>query len=96
MAESQLPTADRQSAMADQRLLKKRLAGFGFAVQSMYMESNWAAEHLQVIRTLMERSALYRRALAPIMIFNGVVGLAAAGLGWGLGRLLCSCGQTQQ
>jgi len=48
------------------------------------MESNWAAEHLQVIRTLMERAALYRRALAPIMIFNGVVGLAAAALGWGL------------
>jgi hypothetical protein len=48
------------------------------------MESNWAAEHLQVIRTLMERSALYRRALAPIMIFNGVVGIAAAALGWGL------------
>jgi hypothetical protein len=48
------------------------------------MEPNWAAEHLQVIRTLMERSALYRRALAPIMIFNGVVGLAAAALGWGL------------
>jgi hypothetical protein len=45
------------------------------------MESNWATEHLQVIRTLMERSALYRRALAPIMIFNGVVGLAAAALG---------------
>jgi hypothetical protein len=48
------------------------------------MESNWAAEHLQVIRTLMERSAVYRRALAPIMSFNGVVGLAAAALGWGL------------
>jgi hypothetical protein len=48
------------------------------------MESNWAADHLQVIRTLMERSALYRRALAPIMIFNGVVGLAAAALGWAL------------
>jgi len=48
------------------------------------MESNWAAEHLQVIRTLMERSAVYRRALAPIMIFNGVVGLGAAVLGWGL------------
>jgi hypothetical protein len=48
------------------------------------MESNWAAEHLQVIRTLMERSAIYRRALAPIMIFNGVVGLAAAGMGWAL------------
>src|ERR1017187_10148879 len=32
----------------------------------------------------MERSSLYRRALAPIMIFNGVVGLAAAVLGWAL------------
>jgi hypothetical protein len=46
------------------------------------MESNWAAEHLQVIRTLMERSAVYRRALAPIMIFNGALGTAAAALGW--------------
>ncbi len=46
------------------------------------MEPNWAAEHLQVIRTLMERSALYRRALAPIMTFNGVVGVAAGLLGW--------------
>ena len=48
----------------------------------MGMESNWAAEHLQVIRTLMERSAVYRRALAPIMIFNGAVGIAAAVIGW--------------
>jgi hypothetical protein len=48
------------------------------------MESNWAAEHLQVIRTLMERSAIYRRALAPIMIFNGVIGLSAAAAGWAL------------
>jgi hypothetical protein len=47
------------------------------------MESNWAAEHLQVIRTLMERSAVYRRALAPIMIFNGAIGLIAAMIGWG-------------
>src|SRR5215813_7394010 len=46
------------------------------------MESNWAAEHLQVIRTLMERSALYRRALAPIMTFTGVLGTAAAVFGW--------------
>jgi hypothetical protein len=60
------------------------LARLRFALQSITMESNWAAEHLQVIRTLMERSALYRRALAPIMIFNGVVGLAAAALGWAL------------
>jgi hypothetical protein len=45
------------------------------------MESNWAAEHLQVIRTLMERSAVYRHALAPIMIFLGALGLSAAAAG---------------
>jgi len=32
----------------------------------------------------MERSAVYRRALAPIMIFNGIVGLIAAAAGWSL------------
>ncbi len=45
------------------------------------MESNWATEHLQVIRTLMERSAVYRRALAPVLAFNGVLGMVAAGTG---------------
>ena len=45
------------------------------------MESNWAVENLQTIRTLMERSALYRRALAPIMTFAGLIGIAAAVLG---------------
>jgi hypothetical protein len=45
------------------------------------MESNWASEHLQVIRTLMERSALYRRALAPVMIFSGLLGTLAAAVG---------------
>jgi hypothetical protein len=45
------------------------------------MESNWATEHLQVIRTLMERSALYRRALAPIMLTIGVIGVAAGVVG---------------
>ncbi len=44
------------------------------------MEQNAAAEHLQVIRTLMERSALYRRTLAPIMLFVGAIGVLA-GLG---------------
>jgi hypothetical protein len=48
------------------------------------MEQNWAAEHLQVIRTLMERSAVYRRALAPLMTFAGVVGTFAALLAWQL------------
>jgi hypothetical protein len=44
------------------------------------MQHHDAAEHLQVIRTLMERSALYRRTLAPIMLYVGSVGtLAGAG-----------------
>jgi hypothetical protein len=46
------------------------------------MHSDWAAEHLHTIRTLMERSAVYRRALAPIVLSLGVLGLAAAALGW--------------
>jgi hypothetical protein len=39
------------------------------------MEKDWAAENLQTIRTLMERSALYRRALAPVMFLVGTIGL---------------------
>lgn len=45
------------------------------------METNWAAEHLQTIRTLMERSALYRRALAPVMLLVGGLGSVAAAVG---------------
>jgi hypothetical protein len=45
------------------------------------METNWAAEQLQTIRTLMERSAVYRRALAPIMLFAGGLGILAAATG---------------
>jgi hypothetical protein len=46
------------------------------------METDWATEHLQTIRTLMERSAIYRRALAPVMVWSGIVGCAAAISGW--------------
>ncbi len=42
------------------------------------MDSNWATEHLQIIRTLMERSAVYRRALAPVMFVTGGIGALAA------------------
>ena len=65
--------------------LGKKLALMRFVEQSdHHMQSDRAAEHLQVIRTLMERSALYRRALAPVMIFAGAVGLIAALAGWWL------------
>jgi hypothetical protein len=46
------------------------------------MEPKRAAEHLEVIRTLMERSALYRRALGPVMILAGILGTLAAFAGW--------------
>ena len=61
---------------------KRALTGLTLHGKVPRMESNWAAEHLQVIRTLMERSAVYRRALAPIMTYNGVLGLAGGIAGW--------------
>ncbi len=45
------------------------------------MQPNWAEENLQVIRTLMERTGLYRRALAPVMLVAGLVGVTAAAIG---------------
>lgn len=42
------------------------------------MDADSASERLEVIRTLMERSAIYRRALAPIMTFLGLLGLIAS------------------
>ena len=44
------------------------------------MRPDWAEENLHTIRTLMERTALYRRTLAPIMIYVGVVGLLSAAI----------------
>jgi FtsH-binding integral membrane protein len=57
------------------------LANSGFALQSESMEPKWAEENLQTIRTLMERSAVYRRALAPIMMLAGVTGLLTMAIG---------------
>ncbi len=45
------------------------------------METNWAVEQLQTIRALMERSALYRRALAPVMLLVGGLGGVATAVG---------------
>jgi hypothetical protein len=41
------------------------------------MSSNWAEENLQVIRTLMERAAVYRRKMAPMMFAAAVLGTVA-------------------
>jgi hypothetical protein len=45
------------------------------------MDVDAANERLQVIRTLMERSAIYRRALSPIMIYLGILGIVACVVG---------------
>ncbi len=67
-----------RSASAAQKI---PLEQFDFVEQSRNMNPHWAEENLQTIRILMERSALYRRALAPIMLFAGVLGVAAAAVG---------------
>ncbi len=46
------------------------------------MQPKAAEERLQTIITLMERSALYRRALGPIMVWLGIIGSGASLLGW--------------
>ena len=49
--------------------------------QSELVSTHWAEQNLTVIRTLMERSAIYRRALSPVMLLTGALGLVAAGAG---------------
>jgi hypothetical protein len=45
------------------------------------MKTDQAHDTLITIRTLMERSSIYRRTLAPIMLFVGTLGILGAGLG---------------
>ena len=54
------------------------LVRLSFVLQSEPVNANWAEENLKTIRNLMEHAALYRRALAPVAITVGVLGLAAA------------------
>ena len=46
------------------------------------MNEQIAKENLQMIRTLMERTAEYRRALAPLMVLAGSCGIIAAIVGF--------------
>ncbi len=57
------------------------------------MQNDWAAENLQVIRTLMERAALYRRALAPTTLLAGGLGTLGAltGRQWAIGSGVQFC-----
>ena len=42
------------------------------------MNLNLAEENVQTIRAMMKRAALYRRILAPIMIYLGMIGIVSA------------------
>jgi hypothetical protein len=46
------------------------------------MKPELAEQNLQLIRTLMERSTIYRRALAPMMLLAGICATVAAPIGW--------------
>lgn len=46
------------------------------------MKSDWAAKRLDQIRILMERSASYRRTLAPTTLAIGTIGLLASLIGY--------------
>ena len=47
------------------------------------MDTTWADENLRVIRMLVERSAVYRRAMSPVLLATGGGG-ALAGVGGAL------------
>jgi len=49
------------------------------------VQDTWATENIHVIRTLMERATLYRRALAPVSLTTGGLGILGGLGGWGLG-----------
>ena len=56
------------------------LARLNFVSQSESVNANWAEENLNTIRCLMEQASVYRRAMAPVAIVIGTLGLGAAGL----------------
>jgi len=56
------------------------LARLNFVSQSESVNAYWAEENLNTIRCLMEQASVYRRAMAPVAIVVGLIGLAAAGL----------------
>jgi hypothetical protein len=63
-------------------IAEKSLTNACFVVQSMNVDRHAASQHLEVIRTLMERSAVYRRALAPTMVMLGLLGIVAGLAGY--------------
>jgi hypothetical protein len=48
------------------------------------MDDKWASNNLRTIRTLMERAALYRRAMGPVLLVVGLTGIVAGIVGMSL------------
>jgi hypothetical protein len=70
-------------ALRERKIMsEKALTIDRFVRQSEDVDRHAASQNLEVIRTLMERSAVYRRALAPIMLMLGSVGIGAGVLGY--------------
>ncbi len=69
-----------------EELIKKgegdRLDKLALRCKVFPMDPREAIRHLEAIRTLMERTALYRRALAPITLLTGALGCVAGAVGW--------------
>jgi len=49
------------------------------------VNANWAEENLKAIRSLMEQARVYRRAMAPLALLVGTMGVVAAGVAQALG-----------
>ena len=76
-------TCDFRSMSLHQQDPSQWLDNSYFVSQSVIgMDADWAAQRLGEIRTLMERSSLYRRALAPTATLTGMIGMAAGVIGW--------------
>ena len=73
-------------AYSNEQNSQNRLARVNFVLQSKPVNANWAEENLKTIRCLMEQASLYRRAMAPLALLVGALGVVAAGIaqliGW--------------
>jgi hypothetical protein len=70
----------RQEKISEKKQ-KSTLTSAALLCKVMPMNPKWASDNLRVIRVLMERTALYRRALGPLMVVVGATGLAAGVVG---------------
>jgi hypothetical protein len=75
-----MAAAWREGRQGPAQTTENRLTDLSFVVQSLCMnDTQRAAEHLLVIRSLMEKATVYRALSAPSALVGGLLSLAAAG-----------------